>query len=111
MAQGPEAEKDAMLFLESISMPKKAVVCSARLAGFTSKFDPAYAKWKDANAALLAQGEAFLRAEATAAKMDFNFHVTLLAEMAAKSLASASQSILEENCDDLLQILGTSRSE
>lgn len=110
-AQGLGDERSAMLFLESITMQKKASVCSARREGFTSKFDPAYARWKAANASRLAQGEAFLREQAIAAKMDFNLHVTQVTETAAKSLESAPQSIFKENCDDLLRIVDAPGSQ
>lgn len=110
-AQGNEDEISAMLFLEAISMPKRAAVCAARLDTFSVRFDPAFAKWKLANTAALAKGEAFLRKEAVSAKMDFNVHVALVTDLAAKMLISASQSMLEKNCDGLLRALNAPETQ
>ena len=38
-------EQDALLFLDSRVMPKKASACSARIAGYSARFEPAFRAW------------------------------------------------------------------
>ena len=54
-------EHDAVLYLDAQVLPKKAVVCSARIAGYTARFEPAFRSWLARNKENVASGEAFLR--------------------------------------------------
>ena len=70
-AQAASPEDDALLFLDSQVMPKKAAVCSARISGYLARFDPAFRKWLSTNKDRLASGEAFLRADAERTKVPY----------------------------------------
>lgn len=95
-----------MDYLESVAMPKRAAVCAVRMAGFSSKFDPAFARWLKENSATLQDGENFLRQAAAAQKMDFDTHVGAVTDTDAALLKSAPQALVEENCNALLRRLG-----
>lgn len=96
-----------MLFLESVALMKKAEVCSIRLQGFKSRFEPALEKWRTANTVSLKNGEQFLRTAASVENKDFNMHVNAVTDIAAQLLNQASQAILEENCRAMLQLVGS----
>lgn len=101
------SEQEGMLYLESLAMPKRASVCSARITGYSAKFDPLYAKWSAGNQARLAAGEAFLRAEAAKSNQNFTFHTQAVAIIDAQLLEKATLEILQENCNAILQRLAT----
>jgi hypothetical protein len=101
------SEREGMLYLESLAMPKRASVCSARIAGYSARFDPLYARWSAANQARLAAGETLLRAEAAKANRDFAFHAQAAASIDAQLLEKAGPGILQENCDAMLQRLAS----
>ena len=104
-AQANSIERDAMLFLETVAMQKKSVVCSARLPDFKSRFEPAFEKWRTSQSASLNNGEKFLRAAALAEKKDFDVHVGAVTDTAAKVLAESSQAMVEENCNAMLTLV------
>ena len=57
-------EGDALLFLDSQVLPRKAAACSARISGFSSQFEPVFRAWLATNRSRIAAGEAYLRADA-----------------------------------------------
>jgi hypothetical protein len=72
-------EQDALLFLDSRVLPKKASACSARIPGYPARFEPAFRTWLARNKAHLASGEAFLRADAERTKVPFEPDVEAVA--------------------------------
>ncbi|MDY0057496.1 MAG: hypothetical protein RBS46_14475 [Methyloversatilis sp.] len=106
MAQAVLDEQDAMLYLESLAIPKKAAVCAKRVEEFSVKFDPSFVKWRRANEKQIQRGEQFLRSAAAAENRDFKSNVEAVTDEAAKLLSSATQSIVKENCEALLGIVG-----
>src|SRR4051794_5556091 len=62
-------EHDALVYLDAQVLPKKAVACSSRIAGYTARFEPAFRTWLARNKDNVASGEAFLRAEAERTKV------------------------------------------
>ena len=44
LAQASSVEHDALLYLDSQVLPKKAAACSARISGFSGRFDPAFSR-------------------------------------------------------------------
>ena len=64
-------EHDALVYLDAQVLPKKAVACSSRLAGYTARFEPAFRTWLARNKDNVASGEAFMRAEAERTKVAF----------------------------------------
>jgi hypothetical protein len=98
-------EHDALLFLDSKVLPKKAAVCSTRIAGYSAKFEPAFRSWLALNKDHLAMGEAFLRADAEKTKVPFEGDVQAVAASVSQQWSSAPLSVLQENCAALLQQL------
>jgi hypothetical protein len=90
-------------------MPKKADICANKIPGYSDKFEPAFAHWKKANATRLSAGETFLRADAEKNKMPFQLNVQSVAVISAQVLEKASQPLLEENCNAMLQQLTLGR--
>ncbi|MBX3625555.1 MAG: hypothetical protein KF892_11115 [Rhizobacter sp.] len=99
-AQNGGNEHDAMLYLESLAMPKRATVCANRLAGYAHKFDPKFAAWRNANQARLVAGEATLRAQ-----QDFANQVQSVTLVATQNLERATPELLKEDCNAMLDEL------
>jgi hypothetical protein len=93
---------DALLFLDSQVLPRKAAVCSERISGYSTRFDPAFRSWLAANKVHLASGEAFLRADAERTKVPFESDVQAVRDLVSKQWATAPLSVLEENCEAML---------
>lgn len=101
-SQQSEESKKSVLFLESVSMPKKAKVCAEHIEGFGSKFEPAFRKWQQVNQAQLAEGEALLRVEAERTFSSFEQSVQAITNLSAQMLSKASPDVLEQNCNAML---------
>lgn len=95
-------EPNALLYLESLAMPKRASVCANRLAGYASKFDSKFAAWRTAHQARLVAGEASLRAEASKARQDFATQVQSVTLIATQNLERATPELLKEDCNAML---------
>ena len=95
-------ESDALLFLDSQVLPKKAAACSARISGFSSQFDPAFRAWLAANRGRLAAGEAYLRADAEKTRTPLERDVQSIAGNISQQWNAAPLSLLQENCDAML---------
>jgi len=95
-------EQDALLFLDSRVMPKKAAACSARISGYSTRFEPAFRAWLDRNKANLASGEAFLRADAQRTSVPFEPDVQALAAGISQQWTAAPLPTLQDNCETLL---------
>lgn len=104
-AQG-DAERDAMLYLESVGLEKKAKVCAARIPQFAPRFDTAFAAWRIRNADALRRGETFLRADAAKNNIPFEVNVQAVTDTAAQMLEKTNQRLLEENCNAFLAQVG-----
>ena len=104
-AQASSPEHDALLFLDSQVLPRKAVACSARIAGYSAKFEPAFRTWLAIHKDHLASGEAFLRADAEKTKVPFEGDVRAVAATVAQQWSTAPLPVLQENCAELLQQL------
>ena len=104
-AQASSPEHDALLFLDSKVLPRKAAACSARIAGYSAKFEPAFRTWLAINKDHLASGEAFLRADAEKTKVPFEGDVQAVAANVAQQWNTAPMPVLRENCAALLQEL------
>lgn len=99
-AQAGGNEHDALLYLESLAMPKRASVCANRMAGYAHKFDPKFAAWRNANQARLVAGETALRAQ-----QDFASQVQSVTLIATQNLERATPELLKEDCNAMLDEL------
>jgi len=95
-------EQDALIFLDSRVLPKKAAACSARISGYSARFEPAFRAWLDRNKAHVASGEAFLRADAQRTNVPFEPDVQAVAAGISQQWTSAPLPTLQDNCDALL---------
>jgi hypothetical protein len=95
-------EQDALLFLDSRVMPRKAAACSARIAGYSGRFDPAFRAWLARNKEHVAAGEAFLRADAERTKAPFEPDVQAVAVSISQQWANAPLPTLQDHCEALL---------
>jgi len=104
MSQSAQAspEQDALLFLDSKVLPEKATVCSARISGYSAKFQAAFRAWLSTNKAHVASGEAFLRADAERTKVPFEPDIQAIAATVSKQWAAAPLPTLQENCEAML---------
>jgi hypothetical protein len=98
-------EHDALLYLDAQVLPKKAVVCSARIAGYTARFEPAFRSWLARNKENVASGEAFLRAESERTKVPFEPDIQALGANMAQQWSAAPLLTLHDNCEALLLYL------
>jgi hypothetical protein len=101
-AQATSPEQDALLFLDSQVLPKKAAACAARITGYAAKFEPAFRSWLAANKEHLASGEAFLRADAQRTQVPFERDVQAVIGVISQQWTSAPLSVLQENCEAML---------
>jgi hypothetical protein len=101
-AQAPSIEHDALLYLDSKVLPKKAEACSARLSGFSARFDPVFRTWLGANRSRIASGEAFLRADAEKTRTPLERDVQSIVGNISQQWNAAPLSLLQENCDAML---------
>ena len=95
-------EADALLFLDSQVLPRKAAACSARISGFSSQFDPAFRSWLATNRSRLAAGEAFLRADAQKTGTPLERDVQSIVGNISQQWSAAPLATLQENCDAML---------
>ena len=95
-------EHDALLFLDSQVLPRKAAACSARIAGYSARFEPAFRTWLAKNKAHLTAGEAFLRADAERTKVPFEPDIQAVALDVSRQWAGAPLPALQDNCEALL---------
>jgi len=95
-------EQDALLFLDSRVLPQKAAACSARIAGYSGRFDPAFRAWLTRHKERVASGEAFLRADAERTKVPFEPDVQAVALGISQQWTSAPLPTLQDNCEALL---------
>ncbi len=95
-------EQDALLFLDSRVMPRKAAACSARITGYSVRFEPAFRAWLARNKEHVASGEAFLRADAERTKIPFEPDVQAVAAGIAQQWTNAPLPTLQDNCEALL---------
>lgn len=104
MSQNAQAspERDALLFVDSQVLPKKAAACSARISGYSAKFDPVFRTWLSTNKEHVAFGEAFLRADAERTKMPFEPDIQAVAIAISQQWATAPLTMLQENCEAML---------
>jgi hypothetical protein len=98
-------EHDAVLYLDAQVLPKKAVACSARIAGYTARFEPAFRSWLARNKDNVASGEAFLRAESERTKVPFEPDIQALGANMAQQWSAAPLLTLHDNCEALLVYL------
>ena len=95
-------ESDALLFLDSQVLPKKAAACSARISGFSNQFEPVFRAWLATNRSRLAAGEAYLRADAEKTRTPLERDVQSIAGNISQQWNAAPLSTLQENCDAML---------
>ena len=95
-------EGDALLYLDSQVLPRKAAACSARISGFSSQFEPVFRAWLTANRSRIAAGEAYLRADAEKTRTPFGRDVESIAGNISQQWNAAPLSMLQENCDAML---------
>lgn len=91
-------EQDALLFLDSQVLPRKASACSERITGYSARFDPAFRAWLATNKDRLASGEAFLRADAERTKVPFERDVQSVIATITQQWTTAPLSVLQEKC-------------
>jgi len=95
-------EQDALLFLDSRVMPRKADACSARISGYSARYEPAFRAWLARNKEHVTSGEAFLRADAQRTNVPFEPDVQALAASISQQWTSAPLTTLQDNCEALL---------
>jgi pyruvate/2-oxoglutarate dehydrogenase complex dihydrolipoamide acyltransferase (E2) component len=95
-------EHDALVYLDAQVLPKKAVACSARIAGYTARFDPAFRTWLSRNKERVAAGEAFLRAEAERTRVPFEPDIQAVGVSMAQQWTALPMVTLQDNCEALL---------
>jgi hypothetical protein len=95
-------ERDALLFLDSQVLPRKAAACSARIAGYSAKFDPAFRTWLSRNQEHVAAGEAFLRADAERTKVPYEPDIQAVVVGISQQWGSAPLATLQDNCEAML---------
>jgi hypothetical protein len=98
-------EQDALLFLDSRVLPRKAAACSARIAGYSARFEPAYRTWLAKNKDRVAAGEVFLRADAEKTKVPFEPDVQAIAVTVSQQWANAPLPTLQDNCEAMLLLM------
>ena len=101
--QPSESPQDTTLFLDSIVLSKRGLLCAARIPGFAEAFEPAFAEWRAERASRLKTGESLLREAAANEKFDFTLHVAAVTDPPARQLGKASQRVLETNCKAMLR--------
>ena len=101
-AQASSVEHDALLYLDSQVLPKKAAACAARIRDFPALFDPVYRTWLNANRSRIAAGEAFLRADAEKTRMPLERDVQSIAGNISEQWNAAPLPTLQENCAAML---------
>lgn len=101
-AQAPSVEHDALLFLDSQVLPKKAEACSARIPRFSAQFEPAFRAWLSSHRQQLSSGEAYLRADAEKTRMPLDRDIESIAGKVSKQWNAAPLPDLQENCETLL---------
>ena len=101
-AQAHSVESDALLFLDSQVLPRKAAACSARISGFSGQFDPVFRAWLSSHRGRLAAGEAYLRADAEKTRTPLERDVQSIAGNISQQWNAAPLSMLQENCDAML---------
>jgi hypothetical protein len=95
-------EGDALLFLDSQVLPRKAAACAARISGFSNQFEPVFRAWLTANRSRIAAGEAYLRADAEKTRTPLERDVQSIAGNISQQWNAAPLSTLQENCDAML---------
>lgn len=98
-------EHDALVYLDAQVLPKKAVACSSRIAGYTARFEPAFRTWLARNKDNVASGEAFMRAEAERTKVAFEPDIQAFGASMAQQWTAAPLATLQDNCEALLLYL------
>ena len=104
-AQSSSVQHDALLYLDSQVLPRKAAACSARIPRFGAIFEPAFRTWLAAHRQQLAAGEAFLRADAEKTRMPLERDVESVAGSISQQWNSAPLAVLQENCETMLMQL------
>src|SRR5205085_8375203 len=94
-AQAPSVEHDALLYLDSQVLPKKAAACAARIPRFATQFDPAFRAWLAAHRHQIAAGEAFLRADAEKTRMPLERDVESVAASVSQQWSAAPIAVLQ----------------
>jgi hypothetical protein len=95
-------EQDALIFLDSRVMPRKAAACSARISGYSGRFEPAFRAWLVRNKERVTSGEAYLRADAERTRVPFEPDVQAIAAGISQQWTAAPLPTLQENCEDML---------
>ena len=101
-AQPPSVQHDALLYLDSQVLPRKAAACAARIPRFGAVFEPAFRTWLATHRHQLAAGEAFLRADAEKTRMPFEPDIESIAGNISRQWNAAPLPVLQENCDSML---------
>jgi hypothetical protein len=102
-AMSASAQDDsANLYMDAVAMPKKAKVCAVKQSDFQTRFDAAFAKWRSAHKAQLAQGERTLRAQAKASNQQFPANVEMEADSVAQMFQMTPEAALPERCAAVL---------
>ena len=101
-AQAHSIEHDALLFLDSQVLPKKAAACAARIPRFSAQFETAFKAWLAAHRQQLAAGEAYLRADAEKTRMPLERDIESIAGKVSRQWNDATLPTLQENCEEML---------
>jgi len=101
-AQSSSVQHDALLYLDSQVLPKKAAACAARIPRFGAIFEPAYRTWLATHRQQLVAGEAFLRADAEKTRTPFERDIESIAGKISQQWNAAPLAVLQENCDEML---------
>ena len=95
-------QHDALLYLDSQVLPRKAAACAARIPRFDAIFEPAFRAWLATHRQQLVAGEAFLRADAAKTRIPLEPDIESIAGNISRQWTAAPLAVLQENCDSML---------
>jgi hypothetical protein len=106
-AQSSADQAHAMAFLDSLAMPARAAVCAEKQPGYQDRFQPAFARWREAHQADIAAGEATMRQAATSAGAGATMDSDLktVTQRTVDLLRAAPPEKQQQECDGMLKAM------
>ena len=102
-SDGPEAE--AVLYGQSVTLPRQAVACAERIADYMPRFQRFYDAWKAENATRIANGGKFIHEQAAKGHVDADAGMIKLADADAERLRKTSIELLARHCQLMIDSL------
>jgi hypothetical protein len=101
-ASSDSPEADASLYGQSVTLPRQAVACSERIAGYTPRFQKFYDAWMSENATHIANGSKFIHDQARVGGVDADAGMIKLADADLERLRKTSLELLARHCQLML---------